>query len=163
VVIIMSDLNYITEARRYIGLKEIKGPVNNSVITGWLKKLKAWWSDDETPWCGVFVAHCLQFCGYKVPTNYMRAKDWLSWGKPVLSPCYGCIAIFSRDGGGHVGFVIGQDNRGNYMVLGGNQSDGVTIASFSPARLMGCVLPSDVSIIPLPRFTVNVALSSSEA
>ncbi len=48
----MTELPWIAEARRHIGLREIPGPKTNSVIAGWLMKLKAWWSDDATPWCG---------------------------------------------------------------------------------------------------------------
>ena len=52
----MSEPSWLKIARSYEGLKEIPGPRHNQTIIRWLGKLKAWWSDDETPWCGVFVA-----------------------------------------------------------------------------------------------------------
>ena len=54
----MSELAWIKEARKHIGLAEIPGKQHNPVIVNWLTALGAWWNDDETPWCGTFVAHC---------------------------------------------------------------------------------------------------------
>jgi len=53
----------VAEARKYIGLAEVPGKNHNPMILNWLHELKAWWKDDETPWCGVFVAHCLRIGG----------------------------------------------------------------------------------------------------
>ena len=50
---------------------------------------------------------------------------------------YGCVVVFSRDGGGHVGFVVGLQQNGDLMVLGGNQSDAVNIRAFSRSRVSG--------------------------
>ena len=61
----------------------------------------------------------------------MRATDWLSIGKVLPKPAEGCIVVFSRAGGGHVGFVVGKSASGNLMVLGGNQGDAVRISEFS--------------------------------
>lgn len=52
----LGELSWIAEARTHIGLREVPGPKNNSVILGWLRRLRAWWSDDSTPWCGTFAA-----------------------------------------------------------------------------------------------------------
>jgi len=48
-----------------------------------------------------------------------------------------------RSGGGHVGFYVGEDDRtvsGKpcYHVLGGNQSDAVTIARIDKDRMRAC-------------------------
>lgn len=156
--------DWLIEARRHIGLREIKGTQHNSVIIGWLKSLKAWWSEDETPWCGTFVAHCMQKCGYPVPKYWMRAKDWLNWGESLLSPCLGCVVVFSRTGGGHVGFVVGKDERGRLMVLGGNQSDSVSIVPFDQKRAVGYRWPIALNMpakLPLPLIASNGWQSSS--
>jgi hypothetical protein len=47
------------------------------------------------------------------------------------------VVVFKRDGGGHVGFVVGKDQAGNLMVLGGNQSDSVNIKPFKTDRVVG--------------------------
>lgn len=138
---------WIEEARKYIGLTEVKGQKNSTVITGWLGKLNAWWTNDETPWCGVYVAHCIQSANLTIPKHWYRAKDWLNWGITIASPAYGAVVVFERKGGGHVGFVVGIDKLGNILVLGGNQGDAVNIRAFPVARVAGYRWPSEV---PLP-------------
>ena len=162
----MQDPAWIVEARKYIGQREIKGAKTNGFVSIWLKTLRAWWSDDEQPWCGVFVAHCIQSVGLPIPKNWMRATDWLSIGKTLPRPAMGCIVVFSRAGGGHVGFVVGKTATGNLMVLGGNQGDSVRISEFSPARAIGYRWPS-VSPLPerynLPIIDSDGTLSTNEA
>ena len=52
--------------------------------------------------------------------------------------------MFSREGGGHVGFVVGRDATGNIMVLGGNQSDAVNVRAFPASRVTGYRWPTGV-------------------
>lgn len=157
---------WIVEANRHMGLKEIKGAKTNNFIAIWLKNLKAWWTDDETPWCGTFVAHCIQTCNLKLPKDWMRAKAWLNWGQALIKPLVGCVVVFERKGGGHVGFVIGRDKSGNLMVLGGNQGDSVKISPFSEDRVVGYRWPTEISkpvYSPLPLLESDGKLSTNEA
>lgn len=162
----MTEPPWLTEARRHIGVAEIKGPKHNSRIVGWLENLRAWWKDDETPWCGVFVAHCVKSAGYELPKHWMRAKDWLNWGRTLSNPRIGCIVVFEREGGGHVGLVVGKDKAGNIMVLGGNQGDAVNIRPFAASRVagyrwpMGAYLPIAEA---LPLLASDGKLSTNEA
>lgn len=159
----MSEPKWITEARRHIGLREIKGPKHNAVIVGWLDKLRAWWKEDETPWCGVFVAHCINAAGLPLPKFWMRARDWLNWGEPVAAPCLGCVAVFERGGAGHVAFPIGVDAAGNPVCIGGNQGDAVTIATFAKSRVLGYRVPKGYrALAALPRMAGG-KLSANEA
>ena len=137
--VMMSELAWVAEARKHIGLAEVAGKQHNSTIVNWLIKLGAWWRDDETPWCGTFVAHCLRQVGRPVPQHWYRARAYESYGTRLDKPAYGCIAVFSRQGGGHVGFVVGQDKQGNLLVLGGNQGNKVSIAKFSRSRVTAYV------------------------
>jgi uncharacterized protein (TIGR02594 family) len=132
---------WIDEAKKHIGLKEIIGAGNNATIQLWLTNLKAWWRGDDVAWCGTFTAHCIKTAGYPLPQHWYRALDWLNWGVEIGAPCYGCIVVFSRKGGGHVGFVVGMDNKGRLMVLGGNQGDAVSIAPFETSRVAGYRMP----------------------
>lgn len=142
------DPSWLTKAKSYIGLKEIPGPVHNSKITSWLRDLKAWWSDDETPWCGTFIAHCLQAVGQPIPKNWYRAKDWANYGAQLrvykLSP--GAILVFGREGGGHVGFYVGE-SQNHFFVLGGNQSNGVNVSRIAKSRLIASRWPKDQPVI----------------
>ena len=128
----MTELSWIAEARKHIGLKEIKGAKHNATIQQWLKNLNAWWSDDETAWCGVFIAHCLRTSGVAYPKHWYRALDYLNYGAKLKKPAYGCVAVKTRNGGGHVCFVVGRDKKtGKLVCLGGNQSDMVCFALYN--------------------------------
>jgi len=77
----------------------------------------------------------------------------------------GCIVVFQREGGGHVGFVVGQDKYGRLLVLGGNQGNAVTIAAFSLDRVVGYRWPSPGPALQtkLPVLEIGAALSRNEA
>ena len=118
---------------------------------------KAWWKEDETPWCGLFVAYVLGETGRWVVKEWYRAKSWASPDMTKLSkPAVGSIAVMSREGGGHVCIVAGVDQNGNIMCWGGNQSDKVCLAAFAPSRIDGYYWPSKyenkkcVKSTPLP-------------
>jgi uncharacterized protein (TIGR02594 family) len=153
---------WLVEARKHIGLQEIPGKKTTPVIARWLRELRAWWTDDETPWCGVFVAACVEAAGIKKPKNWFRAKAWLEFGTSIETPVPGCIAVFERRGGGHVGFVVGVDERRRLMVLGGNQGNTVSIAPFHRYRVLGYRWP-EVGEVPsgvLPLIASNGAEAS---
>jgi uncharacterized protein (TIGR02594 family) len=157
---------WIVHAEAHIGLKEVPGKGNNPTIVKWLIKMKAWWRDDLTPWCGTFVDNCIRESGLPVAKAGYRAKAWLDWGMPLKAPVYGCVVIFDRAGGGHVGFVVGRDFNGFLMVLGGNQSDAVNIAPFKMERVAGYRWPRGVSmgnIHVLPTIASNGKVSTNEA
>ena len=135
--------SWLRIAFKYEGLQEIPGPKHSGVISGWLTKLGAWWKDDETPWCGVFVAAVMEEAGFKYPSLYMRASSWLSWGQKIDKPVLGSIVVFDRKGGGHVGFVVGITKHGDLWVLGGNQRNAVNISLFHPKRIKGHRIPSN--------------------
>lgn len=157
------ELLWVKNARNYIGIKEIKGVRHNEHILRWLGDMgtfssesKAWWKDDETPWCGLFVGWIMGMTGRYVVKEWYRAKEWAS---PLLTklqtPAYGCIAVLDRAGGGHVGFVLGKDARGNIMLISGNQNDSVSIAAFAPSRITGYYWPS--------RWMLNKPMKSAPA
>lgn len=153
---------WLLEARKYIGEKEIPGPKHNARILGWIARLGGWFKDDETPWCGTFVAHCIDSTGRTIPKNWFRAKEWATWGKKTL-PRVGAIAVFGRDGGGHVGFAVGE-SASNYYILGGNQSNMVNITPIAKHRLIEMRWPSDTALSDalLPKMTGGT-ISRNEA
>ena len=153
-------LPWIAEATAHVGLAEVKGIKHHPTIVKWLKELGAAWNDDEQPWCGTFVAHCLQTAGLKRGTVDSRAKTWdkkarspagfypKNWygaldysregGTLLTKPAYGCVAVKTRKGGGHVAFVVGRDKAsGKLVCLGGNQSDKVCYALYGQSEFSG--------------------------
>lgn len=160
----MSEPSWLKIARSYDGLKEIPGPRHNQTIIRWLGKLNAWWSNDETPWCGVFVAHCMQESWLPFPKFYMRAKAWSDYGSLLrrdrLAP--GAILVFDRAGGGHVGFYVGED-AGFYYVLGGNQSNAVNVMKLGKSRLVASRWPKGEPVIGKPVYLNGGSVSTNEA
>lgn len=157
---------WLTIGRKYIGVRETAGKDTTPTIAKWLLNLKAWWRDDETPWCGVFVAECMKEANMPVPPAWYRAKAWLEWGAPIFEPIVGCVVVFSRVGGGHVGFVVGRAKDGRLMVLGGNQGNQVGVAPFAPDRIVGFRWPVSMTarLTPLPVVDANgVPTSRNEA
>lgn len=150
----MMEPFWIGNARRYLGTAEIPGRDTSPVIKRWLTELKAWWTDDETPWCGVFVAEICRQSGLERPANWYRALAWKGWGEELLWPELGAVVVFERQGGGHVGFVVGEDQKHRLMVLGGNQGNRVSIAPFERARAVAYRWPIGVTrvhLLPLIR------------
>jgi len=160
------DYPWIVEAKKHIGLKEIPGTKHNTTILSWLKTLKAWWSDDETAWCGTFTAHCFNQCKIPVPKYWMRALAWAEWGVKLDRPVMGCVVTFSRKGGGHVGFVVGETPDGFLAVLGGNQGNAVSVSKFAKSRVNSYQWPAGYPIpawVPLVKVSVAGAVSTNEA
>lgn len=138
---------HIEEALELYGLKETPGEASNPKIIAWDEEIgyKGIYSKDSTPWCGLFVAVCLHRAGRPLldsadKYNVLRALQWANWGVPVSPAMFGDLLVFQREGGGHVGFYVGEDEV-CYHVLGGNQSDMVNVTRIAKARLVASVRP----------------------
>ncbi len=160
-------------AKSYFGLKEYPGAQTNPTIAGWLARLKAAWRDDETPWCGTFVAECFTEVGIPPVTGWAGARNWMNFGVRLAAPCPGAVVVFWREspksGKGHVGFVVGKDRSGNLMVLGGNQGDAVSIKPFGYDRILGYrwpagqTMPTLTGTDSLPLIASDGRVSQNEA
>jgi len=71
----LKELPWISSAREKIGIREVKGAKHNPKIIQWLVNLAAVWMDDETPWCGAFVAECLREANVRYPSTWYRAGE----------------------------------------------------------------------------------------
>lgn len=140
------------------GQREFPGPQSNTWIERlWLGKPGGRWfweaigkgDDSKLPWCGAFAADCMEQAGLPFPKHYARASAWAEYGTNLGRPAHGCIVVFSRQGGGHVGFVVGEDSQGNLLVLGGNQNDSVRVSKFWRGAAKAYRWPPGV---PLPGF-----------
>jgi uncharacterized protein (TIGR02594 family) len=165
----LPELPWIAAARADIGRKEIPGGKHNPWIVGlWPAIGVTWFDTDEVPWCAGAVNYWLKKGGRPPlkPAVAARALAFKDYGIKLSAPAYGCIVVFSRDGGGHVGFVVGIDQQGNLMVLGGNQGNMVKISPFSRDRVVAYRWPSiypDAGRFKLPLLTSDGKLSTNEA
>lgn len=163
---------WYVEARRKIGLQEV---LHNKSLREYLK------SDGKTlgdpaklPWCGDFMETVIALTLPLEPMieNPYYALNWKKFGVAVpagLVPL-GAIAPFERRVGGklvggHIGQIVGHDKT-HYHVLGGNQSNTITIARIAKDRLSGSLRWPATYILPtesLPFSTINATITTNEA
>ena len=142
------ELPWYAEAWRLVGVTEVGGKGNNQVILAWAKDLSIPYSEDETPWCGLFVAHCIgsQLSEEPLPDGPLGARNWQRFGNPV-TPQPGAVMVFWREKKqsfkGHVGFYAGEDKT-HFHILGGNQSDKVCVTRVAKERFLAARWPSTV-------------------
>jgi len=128
----------VREALALHGTKEFPGGADNPVIMGWAREITkdvvAAYGGDEIPWCGLLAAVVIHRAGYPVISSPLWAANWAKFGAKSHQAGLGDILVFKRPGGGgHVGFYIAEDESA-YHVLGGNQSDAVTITRIAKTR-----------------------------
>lgn len=167
----MPEPLWLQYARRQIGIREIPGPRHEPRILAMIERAQAWLginvNTDEVPWCGTFVADCMQAAGFKPPRGAIavRAKWWAKWGQDVgnvTRPPVGAIAVFGRRGGGHVGFVTGVYSNGDLNILGGNQGNAVNIRRFPRSRLVAFRWPTGVAWAASAPFAVPAPDTTGE-
>lgn len=148
----MSEPSWMAEARALVGLKEIVGSKHEPRIVQFFADAgHAWVKDDETAWCAAFANAMLKRVGIS-GTGSLAARSFLKWGENISKPRVGCIVVFWRGKPtgwqGHVGFYVGEDKT-HIHVLGGNQSNAVTIGRYAKSRLLGYRWPK-MSTTPKP-------------
>lgn len=125
----------IVEAMKLYGISEIVGKEHNPAIIGWAREvgLSKSYTSDETPWCGLFAAVVTFRAGFGFVENPLWARNWQNFGTPQKQAMLGDVLVFVRDGGGHVGFYVGED-KDCYHVLGGNQGNSVCVTRIKKTR-----------------------------
>lgn len=129
-------LPWIEVGKRFLGMHEVN---QNAELTEFMSSDGRYLGDpSQFPWCGDFVQTCIalslpdEVLEGQLAKNPYWALNWQLFGE-ACEPRPGCVASISRSGGGHVGFIIGED-AARYYVLGGNQSDKVSIAPITKSR-----------------------------
>lgn len=128
----------LMEALKHYGTLEHKGTDNNPSIVKWAAELGKPVADvykaDSVPWCGLFMGIVAKRSGYEPPKSPLWALSWATFGERAECGKLGYVLVFVRNGGGHVGLYC-FETKDAYGVLGGNQSDSVTISLISKKRL----------------------------
>ena len=153
----------IINALSLLGTKEYLGGENNPIIISWAKEvgqnLSNIYKSDSIPWCGLFMAVIATRSDKEVVKDPLWALNWGTFGINVDKPMLGDVLVFVRktsDGkkAGHVSLYVGEDSK-CYHVLGGNQSDSVSITRIEKSRLYASRrpiynnIPANIRVIKL--------------
>ena len=164
----LNEPSWIGIARAQIGEREITGPKHNSwIANGWRRLGASWFNDDETPWCGFFMADCLDKAGLPYPKNFPAAASFRDWGE-ATAPQLGAIGVKARKGGNHVFFIVGETpDKAYYKALGGNQGNMVSIVDIRKDQVDAVRWPKGAAQVPLTRRVLPIlprgTISGSEA
>jgi uncharacterized protein (TIGR02594 family) len=158
----------------YFGTQEVIGRGSNRTILHWSEQLNrvgvtiSDYSDDSIPWCGLFAAWVIYQRASnpaEVVASPLWARNWAKYGKSTKVAGLGDVLVFVRKGGGHVGFYVGEDSR-CYHVLGGNQSNAVTITRIQKDRCIAVRRPPYRTAPPTVRpffLSASGTISTNEA
>lgn len=133
-----------------LGIEEIPGTEDNPKIAEYLRTVFDYKQHDEVAWCSAFANWCMTQAGFN-PTHSALARSWLNWGIALRVPVPGAVMVFARGSQswqGHVAFYAGED-RGGYKVLGGNQGNAVSYATYARGDLLGIRWPENYAAIEL--------------
>lgn len=139
------DMPWMNFARDMLSVHEAR---DVGRLSKWFDKSVSWIDPREVAWCGAFVATCLRKWqpGIDLPENPLGARNWQHFGQRV-QPQLGAVMVFwrgSKSGWkGHVGFYWGEDAT-HYHILGGNQSNAVTITRIAKSRFLQARMPNGV-------------------
>lgn len=164
---------WLLEARRKLGLQEVR---DNKSLREYLRSAGGTIGDpSQVPWCGDFVETVIlkTLPHEKVPSNPYYALNWSTWGKAInpAQPKLGAILVFERRDskgriiGGHIGFCVGHDQN-FWHVLGGNQSNAITITKVAKSRLHAMRWPETYPMpsgAALAMSTLNATITTNEA
>lgn len=138
---VLVETPWLNEFNKHMNLHEVR---DNQKVLEWLRSDGATVGDPaKIPWCADAMQTAIRialptepFVG-KVKANPYYALNWLDFGDPT-DGCYGAIAVFCRDGGGHIGNLVGWDvSGGRLRIRGGNQNNSVNDTWIDAKRLKG--------------------------
>ena len=137
---VKGDPKWLALARADIGVKEVPGAQHNPVVLSYFARAGfPGINDDETAWCAAFANAKLEDSGCP-GSKALNARSFLTWGKEVKKPYPGCVTVFwrgsPRSWEGHVAFFV-SETASHVKVIGGNQSNAVTVADYPKSQVLG--------------------------
>jgi uncharacterized protein (TIGR02594 family) len=136
-------------AQRFVGLKEVAGPMSDPQVLAMLQLDAKWPTDDAVPWCSGFVNYIAWLL--RLPrSKSLAARSWLTVGLPIAldDAIVGFdVVVLARGASvtaGHVAFFAGHErdaqtnaNLAHVQLLGGNQANAVCVEPFPATSVLG--------------------------
>jgi uncharacterized protein (TIGR02594 family) len=158
---------WLAAMRAITGLTETPGSADNPKIMFMAdyiatkypeqKSYAAMYTGDDVAWCGLTVGFVMAAADIEPVFGPTDTDRWMwaqAWGgkyweaDEIDDPCLGCVAVMSREGGGHVCLVEawseGSDtftSGGQFKGRGGNQSDMVNVSTQSVSNVIAWMWP----------------------
>jgi len=112
---VWADILFIAQSE--IGKGEIGGNNTGKEVILYLN------GQNNLPWCAGFVSYCIRKTGKKFP-YLLRAKSFVKYGEVITKTELksGDLAVFTRQGGGHVGIIESISKEG-FVCIEGNVGD----------------------------------------
>jgi uncharacterized protein (TIGR02594 family) len=124
-------------------VKEIPGTGHNDRILHYHSYTKLKVTADEIPWCSAAMCCCFEELGIGSPKS-AAARSWLGFGLRLKEFKLGAICVFERGDpnsiSGHVAVALAEDDK-IITVIGGNQSNAITITKFPKSKLIAYLWP----------------------
>lgn len=140
----MDQPPWLQAAWAAFGVSEASGSANASDVLAFYREAgHGEIKDDRVPWCAAFLGAMLKRSGI-AGTGSLLARSYLAWGDLMDAPRIGAITVLARGddpNAGHVGFLLGQEQN-RVFLLGGNQSDTVSVEAFDAGRVLAYRWPS---------------------
>jgi uncharacterized protein (TIGR02594 family) len=161
-----SDPRWLKAAFKDLGLHEIRGPRHNARVLEMFRIAgHDEIHDDETAWCSAAENTWMVESGIR-GTGSLAARSWLAWGKKLDTSKTiprGAVLIFRRGTSSYQGHVCTLlEDMGEFLkVIGGNQSDAVTVTTMRRAPLIGARWPDTAANSNTLRFGALSAASEA--
>lgn len=144
---------WMAEMYRRKGLHEKR---DNLTLTEWLKRGLYLGNPARLPWCGDATETCFAVTmpDEPLPSNPFWAQAWASFGRAV-DPIVGAIGVIRwSPRTGHVG-IVARVSKDRIWLLGGNQSDGITVAPFPRSKFIAFRWPSSFPVTRYAELTAS--------
>ncbi len=152
---------WMAEMHRRMGLHEVQ---HKAKLIDFLKIGKFLGDPASLPWCGDAVESCIAkvLPSEPLPANPFWAQGWASFGIDVKAPLVGSIGVIRWSAkAGHVGFVAGVEG-GKVVLLGGNQANAITLASFPRDKFIAFRHPKTYPVKSYPALRGRATAVSTE-
>jgi hypothetical protein len=159
------ELPWIAEGFKVLGWHEA---TDKTRLSAWLKSGGKYLGDpSQLPWCGDFMETCVakslpdEVLPGALGQNPFFAQNWQLFGVSTAPTRGAAVAIRWTANTGHTGWLLGQ-NGSNYVLLGGNQGNRVSIAEFPKSAVIATRWPASYPprLINLPTMTASQVIAS---